>query len=169
MAEFNADLYKVKGIFAQDETEPIVTGFYYQDEHGSSFIIGDDFKHYETNVYTLCRNTGIKAKDCFLYENDVVSYIEPMRSKTQYGFIDFDDFYKCYIVRTGIEQRGTRLLRDCSKIESTGKNIALNDSDFKWFAEWEKSEYEKSKQYVIDNSYCPSRFRKAVRSNGKVY
>lgn len=160
MSEFNTDLYKVKGVFLQDETEPIITGYYYQDKHRREFIIADDFKHYEINPYTLCRNTGIKIGDSYLYENDIVSYFEPMRDKKQYGFIDFDDFYKCYVVRTGIETRATRLLKDCAKIEHTGRNIVLEECDFKWFAEWEKSQYEKSKSYVIDNSYCPSKFKK---------
>lgn len=160
MAEFNSELYKVKGVWPQDETEPIITGFYYQDEHRREFIIADDFKHYEINPYTLCRNTGIKQGDGFLYEYDIVSYFEPMRDKKQYGFIDFDDFYKCYIVRTGIESRATRLLKDCSKIELTNRNITLNEDDFKWFADLEKSEYEKSKSHTIDNSYCTSKFKK---------
>lgn len=160
MSEFNADLYKVKGVFMQDETEPIITGFYYQDKHGRGFIIADDFKHYEINPYTLCRNTGIKIGDNYLYEYDIVSYFEPMRDKKQYGFIDFDDYYKCYIVRVGIEHRATRLLRDCAKIEYVNRNIVLNEVDFNWFAEWEKAEYEKSKSSVIDNSYCSSRFKK---------
>lgn len=160
MAEFCSDLYKVKGVWLQDETEPTITGYYYQDENGREFIIGNDFKHYEINPYTLCRNTGIKTTDNYLYEHDVVSYFEPMRDKKQYGFIDFDDFYKCYIVRTGIECRATRLLRDCTKIEYTNRNIVLNESDFIWFAEWEKSQWEESKSYVIDNSYCPSKFKR---------
>lgn len=160
MSEFNSELYKVKGVWLQDETEPIITGYYYQDKHSREFIIGEDFKHYEINPYTLCRNTGIKIGDSYLYENDIVSYFEPMRDKKQYGFIDFDDFYKCYIVRTGIETRATRLLKDCAKIEHTGRNIVLEECDFKWFAEWEKQEWEKSKSYVIDNSYCPSEFKK---------
>lgn len=160
MAEFDTELYKVKAVFLQDETEPIVAGYYYQDKHGREFIIGDDFKHYEINPYTLCRNTGIKIADTYLYEYDIVSYFEPMRDKKQYGFIDFDEFYKCFIVRTGIECRATRLLKDCSKIEFANRNIVLNEVDFNWFAEWEKSEFEKSKSYVIDNSYCPSKFRR---------
>ncbi len=160
MNEFNSELYKVKGVWLQDETEPIITGYYYQDKHSREFIIGEDFKHYEINPYTLCRNTGIKIGDSYLYENDIVSYFEPMRNKKQYGFIDFDDFYKCYIVRTGIETRATRLLKDCAKIEHTGRNIVLEECDFKWFAEWENQEWEKSKSYVIDNSYCPSEFKK---------
>ena len=161
MSEFNTNLYKVKGVFLQDEKETIITGYYYQDEHGRNFIIDDkSFKHYETNVYTLCRNTGIKIGNKFLYENDIVSYCEPMRDKKRYGFIDFCDFYKCYVVRTGVETRSTRLLKECKNIEETGRNLLLSDDDFKWFADWEKSEYEKSKSYVIDNSYCPSKFKK---------
>ena len=160
MAEFDTELYKVKALFLQDETEPIITGYYYQDKHGREFIIGDDYKHYEINPYTLCRSTGIKIGNNYLYEYDIVSYFAPMRDKKQYGFIDFDEFYKCFIVRTGIECRATRLLRDCSKIEFANRNIVLNEIDFNWFAEWEKSEFENSKSYVIDNSYCPSRFRR---------
>ena len=158
--KFDAELYKVKGVWLQDETEPIITGYYYQDKHSREFIIGEDFKHYEINPYTLCRNTGIKIGDSYLYENDIVLYFEPMRNEKRYGFIDFDDFYKCYIVRTGIETRATRLLKDCAKIEHTGRNIVLEECDFKWFAEWETQERKKSKSYVIDNSYCPSKFRR---------
>ena len=160
MAEFDTELYKVKAVFLQDETEPIITGYYYQDKHGREFIIGDDFKHYEINPYTLCRNTGIKTGNDYLYEYDIVSYFEPMRDKKQYGFIDFDEFYKCFIVRTGIECRATRLLRDCSKIEFANRNIVLNEVDFNWFAKWEQEEFEKSKSHTIDNSYCPSKFRR---------
>ena len=160
MSEFDTELYKVKAVFLQDETEPIITGYYYQDKHGREFIIGDDFKHYEINPYTLCRNTGIKTGNDYLYEYDIVSYFEPMRDKKQYGFIDFDEFYKCFIVRTGIECRATRLLRDCSKIEFANRNIVLNEVDFNWFAKLEQEEFEKSKSYVIDNSYCPSKFRR---------
>ncbi len=160
MSEYNNDIYKVKGVVLQDETESTITGFYYRDKHGREFIIGDDFKHYETNPYTLCKNTGIKINDSFLYENDIVSYCEPMGDKKRYGFIDFDDFYKCYVVRTGIEARAVRLLRDCAKIQHTGRNIVLDEGDYNWFAEWEKREWEKSKAHVIDNSYCPSNFKR---------
>lgn len=160
MREFNNEKFKVKGIFTQGETELTITGFYYEDERGRHYIIGDDFKHYETNPYTVCKNTGIKINDSFLYENDIVSYFEPLRDEKRYGFIDFDDYYKCYVVRTGIETRATRMLKDCAKIDHTGRNIALNDNDFNWFAEWEKQEWEKSQSYKIDNSYCPSKFKR---------
>lgn len=159
MAEFDGLLYLVKAVDL--ENDRIVSGYYKAYYKHFVFDIFADIPHdVEINPYTLCRNTGIKIGDSYLYENDIVSYCEPMRDKKQYGFIDFDNFYKCYIVRTGIEQRGTRLLKDCAKIESIGRNISLNDEDFKWFLEWERQEWEKSKSYVIDNSYCPSCFKK---------
>lgn len=159
MAEFDSNIYLTKALDIDEER--IIVGFYKANYKHFIFDIFADIPHdVEINPYTLCRNTGIKVKDSFLFENDIVSYVEPMRDKTQYGFIDFDNYYKCYIVRTGIEQRATRLLKDCAKVENTGRNIALNDNDFKWFVEWEKSQFEESKAFVIDNSYCPNKFRK---------
>lgn len=159
--KFDAELYMVKGIFVQDDTAPIIKGYYCQDEHGRHLIFDDDFKGYETNPYTLCRNTGIKTKDGgYLYENDVVKYNIPLSNHIEYGFVDFDEFYQHYVVRTGIEQRGTRRFKDCSNIKRTGKNIVLCDNDFDWFRDYETKEYEKSKGNVIDNSYCPSKFRR---------
>lgn len=159
--KFDAELYMVKGTFVQDDTDPIVKGFYCIDNHGRHFIFDDDFKGYETNPYTLCRNTGIKTKDGdYLYENDVVKFNIPLSNSTGYGYIDFDEFYQEYIVRTGIEQKGTRRFKDCSNIKITGKNIVLCDDDFDWFSKQETAEYEKSKANVIDNSYCPSKFRR---------
>ena len=159
MAEFDGTLYLVKGL--DSNYDRVVIGYYKANYKHFIFDVFSDIPHdVEINPYTLCRNTGIMANGKYLYENDIVSYFEPMRDKKQYGFIDFDDFYKCYIVRTGIETRATRLLKDCVKIETTGKNISLSNEDFNWFVEWEKSEWEKSKSYVIDNSYCPSKFKK---------
>ena len=159
--KFDAELYMVKGIFSQDDTDPIVKGFYCIDDHGRHFIFDDDFKGYETNPYTLCRNTGRKTKDGdYLYENDVVMFNVPLSNETRYGYIDFDEFYQEYVIRVGIEQRATRRFEDCSNIKITGKNIILSDNDLEWFRNQERAEYEKSKGNVIDNSYCPSKFRR---------
>ena len=159
MSEFNSNLYLCKAL--ELDYDQVVVGYYKANYKHYIFDIFANIPHdVEINPYTLCRNTGIKIGNSYLFENDIVSYVEPMRSKKQYGFIDFDDFYKCYIVRTGIETRATRLLKDCAKIENTGKNIVLNNDDFKWFVEWEKSQWEESESCVIDNSYCPSKFKK---------
>lgn len=162
--KFDVELYMVKGIWVQDEENPIITGFYRKDKHGRHFICPKDCEcilGYETNPYTLCRNIGIKTKDGeYLYENDVVQYTPVMSSNIEYGYVDFDEYYQGYCIRTGIEHRGTRAFRDCSDIKRTGKNIVLCDDDYEWFQKYEAAEYEKSKGNVIDNSYCPSKFRR---------
>lgn len=160
MKEFDKNLYKVKGVFVQDESDPVVCGFYYVDEYNRNCIIDDDFGRYETNPYTLCRNTGVKVGDEYLYEYDVVCYTPPLSNKTCYGFVDFDEWYKGYMIRTGVEQRSAVEIKNCCNIKTTGKNIILSDDDYDWFAKWEKSEFEKSKGTPIDNSYCPSKFRR---------
>lgn len=163
MSEFNTDLYKVKGVFMQDETEPIITGFYYQDENGRHFIIGDeDFKHYETNPYSLCRNTGIELKNSSYipYEYDVVQYNEPMRSNVLFGYLEFNQLTKGYVLVTSSETNQYRTLDKCCNLLYTGRNVLASDEDMKWFVEYSKREYEKSKSHTIDNSYCPSKFKK---------
>lgn len=160
MKEFDKNLYKVKGVFIQDESEPVVCGLYCVDEHTRSFIIDDNFGRYETNPYTLCRNTGVKVGGEYLYEYDVVCFMPPMNNETRYGFVDFDEWRKRYVIRTGVEQRSIVEIKNCCNIKTTGKNIVLSDDDYNWFAKWEKSEWEKSKGTPIDNSYCPSKFKR---------
>lgn len=163
MSEFNAGLYKVKGVFMQDETEPIITGFYYQDEHGRHFIIGDeDFKHYETNPYSLCRNTGIELKNSSYipFENDVMQYKRPLSDRTEFGYFQFNQLRKKWILITNSETNQYIPLDKCCGLLYTGRNVLASDEDMKWFVEYSKREYEKSKSHTIDNSYCPSKFKK---------
>ena len=162
MKEFNKNLYMVKGIFAQDETEPVVTGFYYKDKYGKHFIIGDEFGHYEANPYTLCRCTGIELKDndYLPFEYDVFSYNEPMTNKFRFGYFEFNQFVKSWVLITSSETQQYRQLNACNNLIFTGRNILLNDDDMNWFVEYSKKEYEKSEANVIDNSYCPSKFRR---------
>ena len=163
MSEFNADLYKVKGVFMQDETEPIITGFYYQDEHKRHFIISDeDFKHYETNVYTLCRSTGIELRNSSYipFENDVMQYKRPLSDRAKFGYIQFNQLRKSWVLITNSETNQYIPLDKCCDLLYTGRNVLVSDEDMKWFVKYSKREYEKSKSSVIDNSYCPSRFKK---------
>ena len=159
MSKFNSELYMVKGIFEQDEENPIIKGYYWQDEHKRSFIMCDG-KNYETNPYTLCKNAGIQVGNDYLYEYDVIQFSKPMMNDVRYGYIEYDELRKAYVVVTGIEQRAMMEFRDCCYIKPTDKNIILSNSDYQWFADWEKAEYEKSKGHTIDNSYCPSKFKK---------
>lgn len=163
MAEFNCNLYKVKGVFLQDESDPIITGFYYQDEHGRHFIVDEeDFKHRETNPYTLCRNTGIELRDnsYIPYEYDLLRYTEPMNDKSMFGYLQFDQHRKCWVLVTSSETQQYRTLDKCCNLIYTGRNVLIRDDDMKWFEEYSKKEYEKSKSIKIDNSFCPSKFRR---------
>lgn len=163
MAKFNSEIYKVKGIWIQDETKPAMTGFYYQDERGRHFIVNDaDFQHYKTTPYLLCRNTGIELKDSSYipYENDVMQYTEPMNDKVRFGYLEFNQLRKCWGLITSSETRQFRPLDKCCKLAYTGRNILVSDEDMEWFEEYSRQEYEKSKSHVIDNSYCPSKFKK---------
>ena len=135
MAEFDRELYMVKGVFLQDEKEPTVIGFYYQDEYSRHFII-DNFKHYETNPYTLCRNTGIKKNGVYLYENDLVEYSTAFDKGL--AMVEFDELRCRYMLRFDI---------DCSargdieryNIKVIG-NVTLNDEDMKKFAEYSNNQ-----------------------------
>lgn len=159
MSEFNSELYMVKGIFEQDEKEPTVKGYYWQDEYKRSFIMCDG-KNYETNPYTLCKNTGAKVGNDYLYAYDVIQFSTPMMNDIRYGYVEYCELRNAYVIVTGIEQRSKRELGKCCNIKLTGKNIILSDNDYKWFADWEMEEHEKNKGHVIDNSYCPSKFKR---------
>ena len=162
MREFNTGLYKVKGVFLQDEAEPIITGYYYQDEHGRHFIIDDDFSPHETNPYTLCRCTGIKLKnsDYFPFEYDVFAYEVPMLNHKYFGYLQFNQMLKSWVLITNSETNQYRTLDKCNNLMFMGRNVLLSDDDMDWFVEYSKKEYENSKSNIIDNSYCPSKFKK---------
>ena len=161
MTKFDNEIYKVKGLWAQDD-EIVIKGFYCEDEHGRMFIVDEEeFKYYEVNPYTLCKNSLLKSKDGeFLYEYDVVACQSPFNDKVEYAYIEFNEIYQCYVLVAGIEQRSVREIKKATHIKRTGKNIILSDDDYEWFKKYELEEYEKSKGKAIDNSYCPSRFKK---------
>jgi hypothetical protein len=163
MAEFNTDLYTVKGVFTPIETDTYVIGFYYQNEEGKHFIIEEEsFERYEVNPYTLCRNTGLEIKNSSYipYEYDVVQYNEPMRSNVLFGYLEFNQLTKGYVLVTNSETNQYRTLDKCCNLLYTGRNVLVSDEDMKWFVEYSKREYEKTKSHTIDNSYCPSKFRR---------
>lgn len=162
MGEFNKESFKVKGVFSQDDKSEIF-GYYYEDEHKRHFIISDeDFKHYETNPYTLCRNTGLDIKGLKYspYEFDLFKYNEPMNGRERFGYLEFNQFIKGWVIITNSETNQYRTLDKCCNLRYTGRNVCINDNALKWFVEYSKKEYEKTKGNAIDNSYCPSKFRR---------
>ena len=162
MSEFNSTLYMVKGVFSPLETDTYVIGFYYQNEAGKHLIIEEEsFERYEVNPFTLCRNTGIEIKNSSYvpFEYDVFQYNEPMNDKGMFGYLQFNQFLKSWVVITNSETNQYRTLDKCCNLIYTGRNVLTSDEDMKWFVEYSKREYEKTKSHTIDNSYCSSKFR----------
>lgn len=81
----------------------------------------------EINPYTLCRNTGIKVKDGYLYEYDLVHYSNGLSGKSL-GYIDYDEYTKRWVIRTSVNYSSHA---DLSKynIEILG-NIVLSNDDY---------------------------------------
>ena len=132
------DLYKCKAI-VNKEPFNTVCGYYYCGEM-DIIIDGCGIKH-AINPYSLCRNTGIKINNTYLYEFDLIEYGGGL-SNPEMGFIEWDSFNNSYGIRSSLNYTGRRKLKG-NKITIIG-NIALNDDD-----------YEKMQVYSVkqDESY----------------
>ena len=149
MAEFEKELYMCKALAMNDEA---LQGFYVKD-----YIYGKDIKHSiitlpeetvidgdacvarkieEINPYTLCRNTGIKKNDTYLYENALVEYSTAFDKGL--AIIEFDEMRCRYMLRFNLDY-SSRGDIDRYNIKSVG-NVALSDDDMKRFAEYSKNQ-----------------------------
>lgn len=143
-SRFDPELYKCKAILLEDD-KTVLHGFYsYHSSkgHTSHSLYVDEFDHemndvystaYEINPYTLCRNTGIKIKNEYLYEYDLVLYKNGL-AKPELGYVDFDDFQKSYVLRTSLNYTSYKELR-LFDLEKVG-NIVLFDDDYKRMQEY---------------------------------
>lgn len=140
------------------DTNKVVMGFYFINDKGK-FIY--DFAQetttpIEVNSYTICRNSGIKDKNSkFVFEYDLLKLTHGMKS-TRYGFLVWDEFYKSWKIRCRTDRTAYQNLEDWT-IEAVG-NIVLYDQDAEILYNQEKA--EDGEGGFIDNSYCPSKFRK---------
>ena len=73
-----------------------------------------------------------------------------------YGFIVWDEFYKSWKIRRRTDRTAYCDFQDWT-VESVG-NIILNDEDAEVIYQQEKE--EDAKETFIDNSYCPSKFKR---------
>ena len=121
-SEIDKELYKCKAVCMSDD-ETIVCGYYYTNACDFIDVENIDYEKkikypttaHEINIYTLCRNTGIKLHDStYLYEYDFVEYWNGLRSK-QLGYIEWDDYSQRYRIRTSANYS--------SKIDIKGNNI----------------------------------------------
>lgn len=138
------ELFKCKAILLEDD-KTILHGFYNyhsSNSHTSHNLFVNEFDHemddvypnvYEINPYTLCRNTGIKLKNGYLYEFDLVWYSNGL-SKRELGYVGFDDSQKSYVLRTSLNYNSYKELR-LFNLEVIG-NILLRNEDCKKMQEY---------------------------------
>lgn len=152
---FESSLLLVKALDV--EYDKVVVGYYKAAYKHFVFDVFADIPHdVEINPYTVCRNSGIKdknGKDVFEY--DLLKLTHGMKS-TRYGFLVWDEFYKSWKIRCRTDRTA---FQDLDKwiIESVG-NIILNDADTEIIYNQEKA--EDAEDSFIDNSYCPSKFKR---------
>lgn len=144
VSEFDHELYKCKAISLADD-ETVLHGYYSYHSSGSHndhSILVDEFDEeigrvyanmYEINPYTLCRNTGIKTKDGYLYEYDLIQYSNGLSGESL-GYIAFDDYKKSYVIRTSLNY-STHVEISKYNVTAIG-NIVLNDEDCKKMKEY---------------------------------
>lgn len=138
---------------ALDLQNNIIEGFYV-GHVGHALHDGYDF--IDVNPYTICRNSGIKDKSgSWVFEYDLLKLTHGMKQSC-FGFLVWDEFYKSWKIRCRTDRTAYQNL-DQWTIEVIG-NIVLNDADAEIIYQQEKE--EDSKETFIDNSYCPSNFRK---------
>lgn len=152
---YNSSLSIVRAL--DIDREKIVTGYYKANYKHFVFDIFADIPHdVEINPYTVCRNSGIKDKNgAFVFEYDLLKLTHGLKESC-YGFLVWDEFYKSWKIRRRTDRTAYNNLDDWT-IESIG-NIVLNDSDAEIIYKQEKE--DDTKETVIDNSYCPSKFRR---------
>lgn len=154
------EIYKVKALTCDDIK---VIGYYLSDGN-KSFIAGDFLSPdtcpelFEINPYTVCRNAGFTDKNGSpIYEYDLVKLEQSVGSeKYQYAYIEFNEFYKQWVLRFFTEYSGFMMLD--AQVYTVCGNIRINDDDANIIFEQDKKENDRD--YVIDTSYCPSIFRK---------
>ena len=129
---FESDRMLVKamlcGYAEEGEQEAIVKGFI-SCVNDVLFIaeIGDD-KHWEINPYTVARNSCIKDSDGdYIFEYDLLELTDT-NGQTEYGFLEWNDFYNSWGIRRSTEYGGRSDIKDFRKIKVVG-NIILNDDD----------------------------------------
>ena len=113
-------------------------------------------KNFIVNPYTICRNSCIIDKNgVYVYEYDLLKLTHGIKTSC-YGFLVWDEFYKSWKIRKRTDRTAYNNLDDWT-IETVG-NIVLNDADLQIIINQEKE--EDAKETFIDNSYCPSKFRR---------
>ena len=152
---FDSKLFLVKALEVESDKE--VCGYYKANYKHFVFDIFADIPHdVQVNPYTICRNSGIKDKNGkFIFEYDLLKLTHGMKSPC-YGFLVWDEFYKSWKIRRRTDRTAYINLEEWI-IEVVG-NIILCDADAEIIYKQEKE--EDGQETFIDNSYCPSKFKR---------
>lgn len=154
VSPFNGELMLVKAVC--DRLNGIMVIGFYCEDCGSAYVkIPQNEAVVPINPKTVCRNSGIKDKyDEPIYEYDLLKLTHGLKPPC-YGFLVWDNFYKAWKIRRRTDTTAYCNIDDWT-IEAVG-NIVLSDEDAEIIYRQEKEEDAEEK--VIDNSYCPSKFR----------
>lgn len=152
---FDAELYKCKGIELEDDTT-IVCGYYdYFEKESKIWVEKIDYEtkdiymdYIVINPYTLCRNTGIKINDGYLYEYDLISCSSGINGSEKMGFIEWDDFNNAYSVRSSLNYSSKRQIHGL-QIKIIG-NIELIKTDFDRMQEYSNKQDENYKTPAME-------------------
>lgn len=134
MPEFDGNLYKCKANLQGDKSV-VVCGYYYWNVAHFIDVENPNYKtqleypttEYVVNPYSLCRNTGIKIGDKYLYEYDLVEFSSAM-AKPEYGYVEWDYLSRQWSLKTSLNYSGRRDLKGRT-IKIIG-NIALCENDY---------------------------------------
>ena len=145
---FESDKMLIKamlcGYAEEGQQEAIVEGFIgcvngllFISEKGSN-------KQWKINPYAVARNSCIKDSDGdYIFEYDLLELTD-RNGKTEYGFLEWSDFYNSWGIRRSTEYSGRSDIKNFCKIKVIG-NIILNDDDAqKIFDQDEESKKEYS-------------------------
>ena len=133
MAEFDKELYMCKAIDLQDG---IVKGYLEVGRVTKEYCISTEKGWARVNPYSLCKNTGIKKNDVYIYENDLVEYSTAFDKGL--AIIEFDEMRCRYMLRFNLDY-SSRGDIDKYNIKVVG-NVILSDNDMKRFEDYSKSQ-----------------------------
>jgi len=135
MKELYRDIFRVKAVMCEDD-ETVLNGFLYMRfgtvPHVSVFDPDDRDKDewWEVERSTICRCTGIMLPETqgYLYEYDLVEFVEPFREETmRMGYIDFDDYSSSWVIRVSANTSLKRHLKTCLRVRVIGNVILYKD------------------------------------------
>lgn len=132
MAEFDKELYMCKALTLLNDE--LVQGFYTNYEKKHIILNGSIGRN--VNPYTICRNTGIKKNNTYLYENDLLEYSTAFDKGM--AMVEFDELRCRYMLRTNLDYSARADIEKYT-IKVIG-NVALSDDDMKRFAEYSKNQ-----------------------------